>query len=76
MSEIFLQHTQALRDNFEASNLETSDKAQAKEILDELDSMFRSGLATKAVTAVMLSILPPLPSNAATLSALTAHTSN
>ncbi|WP_175626590.1 MULTISPECIES: hypothetical protein [Oxalobacteraceae] len=73
MPENFLRLTQVLRDGIDASNLEMWEKVQGIEVLDSLDFLFRSGLATKAVTTVLLDTLPPLPNNAATAFALTGY---
>lgn len=65
-----IQYVEALRKEIDGSSLSASEKAEAKEVIDEVDSAFRSGNPKKPVVTALLKALPHVANVASIVSAL------
>jgi hypothetical protein len=66
-----IQYVEALRKEIDGSYLSASEKAEANEVLDEVDSAFRSGNPKRSVVTALLKALPQVANVASIVSALT-----
>jgi hypothetical protein len=65
-----IQCVEALRKEIERLNLSASEKAEASEIIDDVDSAFRSGNPKRSVVTALLKALPQAANIASIVSAL------
>lgn len=65
-----IQHVEALRKEIEKLNLSASEKVEANEIIDDVDSAFRSGNPKRSVVTALLKALPQAANIATIVSAL------
>jgi len=65
-----IQYVEALRKEIEKLNLSTSEKVEANEIIDDVDSAFRSGNPKRSVVTALLNALPQAANIASIVSAL------
>ncbi|HJV88286.1 MAG TPA: hypothetical protein VJ698_22645 [Noviherbaspirillum sp.] len=65
-----IQYVEALRKEIDQSSLSSPEKAEAHEIIDEVDSAFRSGNPKKSVVTVLLRALPHVSNIASITSAI------
>lgn len=65
-----IQYVEALRKEIDGSSLSASEKAEANEVIDELDSSFHSGNPKKSVVTALLKALPHVENVASIVSAL------
>lgn len=65
-----IQYIEALRKEIGGSSLSTMEKAEANEVVDEVESAFRSGNPKKSVVSALLKALPHVANAASIVSAL------
>jgi hypothetical protein len=65
-----IQYIEALRKEIDGSSLSASEKKEAVEVVDEVDSAFRSGNPKKSVVTALLKALPHVANVASIVSAL------
>lgn len=65
-----IQYVEALRKEIDGSSLSASEKAEANEVIDEVDGCFRSGNPKKSVVTALLKALPQVANVASIVSAL------
>jgi hypothetical protein len=65
-----IPHVEALRKEIGKLNLSASEKAEANEIIDDVDSAFRSGTPKRSVVTALLKALPQAANIATIVSAL------
>jgi hypothetical protein len=65
------QHIEALRKEIDGSGLSPSEKVEANEVIDEVDSAFHSGKPKRPVVTALLKALPQVANVASIVSALT-----
>ena len=65
-----VQYIRALRNEVDGSSISLAEKAEAHEVIDEVDSAFRSGSPKKSVVTALLKALPQVASIASIVSAL------
>lgn len=66
-----IQYVEALRKEIDGLNLSASEKVEANEIIDDVDSAFRSGNPKRSVVIALLKALPQAANVASIVSALT-----
>lgn len=64
------QYVEALRNEIDESNLSAQEKAEANEVIDEVDKAFRSGKPKGPVVSALLKALPRVANVASIVSAL------
>lgn len=67
-----LQYIEELRKEIENSTLSAADKADAKEVIDEIEGAFRSGNPKKSIVAALLKSLPHVANVTSIASAIAA----
>ena len=65
-----IQYVEALRKEIDRLNLSASEKVEANEIIDDVDSAFRSGKPRRSVVSALLKALPQAANVASIVSAL------
>ena len=65
-----IQYVEALRKEIDGSNLSALEKAEANEVIDEVDNAFRSGKPKRPVVTALLKALPHVANVASIVSAL------
>lgn len=65
-----IQYIETLRKEIEDSRLSVQEKAEANEVIDEVESAFRSGTPKKSVVTALLKALPHVANVASIVSAL------
>lgn len=65
-----IQYIEELRKEIEGSNMSAPDKADANEVIDEIEGAFRSGNPKKSIVTALLNALPHVANVASVVSAI------